>query len=845
MRSVGKQIGDHLYLHISAIDKVHDVDERAVILSALRLLPDHARAAVNVVKLHRRSRRVTMMEYAGFDDDPFPALLNSWTALEGEDATRWRSYADSLNPPVLHRKELLVDDAYPGRSGWAQLTGQAESIGLFDDVKAIGFQWQWRRLMASKGYQLQAGQLVPLGNETGEELATDGVGLGAPVPRHLTALTRQAYSAPVQLLLRHGLLSQESRFFDYGCGRGDDVAALVAAGFQADGWDPHYAPGQLRSSAAVVNLGFVLNVIEDPSERAEVLQQAFALTTGVLSVAVMLHGADRVGRPFEDGVISSRGTFQKYFSQQELKEYIERVVRREVFAVGPGVVFVFHDDEWEQRFVVNRYRRRDVVARSLGHRAARASRSQPAATSVESASAQALLQTLWQKTLDLGRWPDPSEVPFLTDLASAFGSLGRALCKMNARFDAQTLARARSARADDLTLYFAHQVFCKRARYRQLERRLQLDIKAFFGDYGAAQQAGKQLLEQAAKPEVLLAECQQAAVQGFGWFDGDHLQCHISLVERLPVTLRAFVSCGLLVWGESGDIDLVKIHAGSAKLTLMQYDNFVSDPMPRLSRRVKVNVRLADYDVFDYGTSFPKPALYRKSRYMHEEAPGFAEQQSFDEALEATGVLPEAGFGPTPDALGLALALQRLQIVEGRLSRSMQVPDLDERCGKAFTFRQLIECGETQARLRLPNVPIRPESYNALYDLATLLLDPIVEYFGAIRLTYGFCSPSLSKHIKGGIAPSLDQHTACEFNRRGVLICARGGAACDFIIDDEDMYEVADWIYANLPFDRMYVYGSDRPLHLSCAPTPNREAYHMRRGPSGRLLPQKFGPRAA
>jgi hypothetical protein len=44
---------------------------------------------------------------------------------------------------------------------------------------------------------------------------------------------------------------------------GDDVAALVGAGFEAFGWDPHYAQNGGRASADVVNLGFVLNVIED------------------------------------------------------------------------------------------------------------------------------------------------------------------------------------------------------------------------------------------------------------------------------------------------------------------------------------------------------------------------------------------------------------------------------------------------------------------------------------------------------------------------------------------------------------------------------------------------------
>jgi len=92
------------------------------------------------------------------------------------------------------------------------------------------------------------------------------------------------------------------------------------------------------------------------------------------------------------------------------------------------------------------------------------------------------------------------------------------------------------------------------------------------------------------------------------------------------------------------------------------------------------------------------------------------------------------------------------------------------------------------------------------------------------------------------VAPELDQHAAHELNRRGQPICARGGAACDFIVDDENMEEVADWIIAKLPFDRLYVYGKDRPIHLSYSPTELREATEMRAGPSGRLVPRRYRP---
>ena len=117
--------------------------------------------------------------------------------------------------------------------------------------------------------------------------------------------------------------------------------------------------------ADIVNLGFVVNVIEDPAERVEALTSAFRLARMVLSVGVMLHSADLPGRPYRDGYLTSRNTFQKYFSQAEFKDYLEQVLHQSAFMVGPGVAFVFADNEAEQRFNANRYRSRGLAARLL------------------------------------------------------------------------------------------------------------------------------------------------------------------------------------------------------------------------------------------------------------------------------------------------------------------------------------------------------------------------------------------------------------------------------------------------------------------------------------------------
>jgi hypothetical protein len=53
------------------------------------------------------------------------------------------------------------------------------------------------------------------------------------------------------------------------------------------------------------------------------------------------------------------------------------------------------------------------------------------------------------------------------------------------------------------------------------------------------------------------------------------------------------------------------------------------------------------------------------------------------------------------------------------------------------------------------------------------------------------------------------------------------------------MLEVAEWIAANTPFDRLYFYGKDRPIHVSYGPEQKREFIDMVCGPSGKLIPKR------
>ncbi len=372
-----------------------------------------------------------------------------------------------------------------------------------------------------------------------------------------------------------------------------------------------------------------------------------------------------------------------------------------------------------------------------------------------------------------------------------------------------------------------------------MEKSLQRNIKFFFGSITQAKEVARELLFQIADVQTIEAACIEAVERGLGFYvPSESLELHSSLIDQLPPVLRVYVGCAVALYGDYHNADLVKIHMTSGKVSLMRYDDFEGRVLPRMIERTKIKLREQDIDYFAYGDEFEPPFLYQKSRYINEEFPNYPEQLAFEEALEGLGMFDFSGYGPTPTGFQETLTRHRWAVSGFELVRTSMVPDLDSHCGQYLNFRQLIECGETQVQTGLANLPKCPESYNALYDLAVKVLDPVIDYFGMIDLTYGFCSPELAKEIPARIDPKRDQHAAYELNRRGRLICGRLGAAVDFIVEDESMLEVAQWVVANTPFDRLYFYGGDKPIHVSYGPNHDRQIVHMVPSKTGRLMPR-------
>ena len=248
-------------------------------------------------------------------------------------------------------------------------------------------------------------------------------------------------------MFKHGLIKDSATVLDYGCGRGDDVRQLRDLSVNVVGWDPHFAPDQALEEAEIVNLGYVVNVIESPSERMDVIQKAFSLSTKLLVVSGLTGSPSYSSnvKTYGDGVITSTGTFQRYFRQDELTDLVKSSIDREPISVGPGVLFVFSDSVAQQEFLAQRLASR-----------ARAPRRQLIKSVEElSNSARAQADRYWQTCLALGRPAKQSDIQDCPDLFNAVPSHRSLFDIVANEHDKGDFELARQSRRNKLLVDFA------------------------------------------------------------------------------------------------------------------------------------------------------------------------------------------------------------------------------------------------------------------------------------------------------------------------------------------------------------------------------------------------------
>jgi DNA phosphorothioation-associated putative methyltransferase len=523
----------------------------------------------------------------------------------------------------------MITQWHPNYDEFCLITQEGEQAGLYENARHIGFKASWEAIINSHGYELVDGRLF-----RNSALAIDSN--EKKIDRDKTAIVRYELSSPMKTLAKNGFLEGQYSIFDYGCGRGDDLRELEAHGLDVLGWDPNFLPDADKVNADLVNIGFVINVIEERIERIEALQGAWELTDKLLVASAMLANESYLAKftPFKDGIITSRNTFQKYYTQSELKLFIELSLDEQAVAVAPGIYFIFKDKELEQEFLQNRHRRNH----SWEHK------SQPidikeAKTKLLFSTHNELFESFWQSCLLLGRCPAIDEFSKSDELIELLGTMKKAFRFCKGFYDTKDLAIAQQMRREDLLVYFAVGLFRKRKAYKHQSEQTKRDIQEFFGTYTDAQTQATELLFQIADVEKVEQECIEAnETLPASVLDCENdkfhsLTLHKKYLDLLSPQLRVYVSSALQLYGELDDIQLIKIHLTSGKLTLLGYERFYDSPLPQLKERVKIKMADQDVDFFDYITEDKRPVLLNKIEYIDESFTDFKIQKAFSKRL--------------------------------------------------------------------------------------------------------------------------------------------------------------------------------------------------------------------
>lgn len=499
-----------------------------------------------------------------------------------------------------------------------------------------------------------------------------------------------------------GLVTTEVAVFDYGCGRGDDLRTLHQLGVAAHGWDPNHRPDGPKLVADVVNLGYVINVIEDVRERRQVLRDAWDYAKEVLIVAARpIWEAKAVkGRSHGDGILTAKDTFQKFYEQDELRTFIETAVGQRAVAAAPGVFYVFRQEHSAQAFLARRSRRSaegglrigemlfDTYREPLGalREFVESQRRLPGPQeldppteaklvaelgSIRSAFAllrrvtgpdqwtdidlgrsnqterrfdanREVLEPLMTFVEERGRLPRSEEFADSSQLAEAFGSIRAAFSLVRRVTGPDRWTVVEDQARQNFLVYLALSAFGGRPRFSDLPNDLQLDVRDLFGNYKAAVAEADRLLFAAGDMASISGAATRSAV---GKMTPEALYVHVSALPQLPPLLRVYEGCGQALAGTVEGATVVKLHREKPQVSYLSYPSFDEEPHPVLDSVVIARLRALNLTYRDFSASDNPPILHRKETFVGPSYPNREKFTRLSAQEERFGLLSSPSIG--------------------------------------------------------------------------------------------------------------------------------------------------------------------------------------------------------
>ncbi|HYB98809.1 MAG TPA: DNA phosphorothioation-associated putative methyltransferase [Candidatus Limnocylindrales bacterium] len=446
--------------------------------------------------------------------------------------------------------------------------------------------------------------------------------------RAKTAMHRDVCSRPIAIALSEGLIHRECSVFDYGCGRGADIRFLRKQKVVVDGWDPHYRPNVDRIPADVVNLAYVLNVIEDPSERSETLRTAYELARQLLVVSVRVDRALEPVADLADGHLTRTGTFQKIYDQTEFVTYVTEVLGVKPQVAALGIVYIFKDPAIQARFVANR-----AFTRRLEYRS----------DLIAEFKADRIARRYVRRAHELGRVPLPEEFSSYDVLCERFGSPQRIERLLLSQINRESFEGTREQRKHDILTFLAslRLQLVPLPAAADLQRTVRADIRGLWGSYQRALKESERLLFSLGNADVVSKACREA---GVGKLLPEDLYFHTSAESDLPAVLRLLLCAARSVTGDVA-YDVVKVRLDGRAISFLKYNDFDGDPHPTLFYSVRVYLPRASYQIRHFGKSDNPPILHRKDALVLPTYPYFGRFRELTEAEVSAGLLDRPDIG--------------------------------------------------------------------------------------------------------------------------------------------------------------------------------------------------------
>jgi len=594
---VGKRLPNAFYVHLSAVSALPLQLQAYEQQAQIRL--DKEVADATLIKFSFSEPKLSYLFYPTFDEDPHPPLYASVQVDLLTAEVSYRRYDEAANPPILHRKEAFVTPDYPYYQQFVQLTQQEKKLGLLNQARFIGTKREWEQRLRDRAVEIK-----------GHEVIVHDTSAAPPkkpkIERHKAAIVRQQLSRPVRVALEAELFTSDTTFFDYGCGHGGDVQRIAEKGYESRGWDPYYHPDAPLVEADIVNLGYVINVIEDTAERREALLKAWELNRRVLIVSAQVLINDSANRQvaYGDGVITRRNTFQKYYEQEELKSYIDQILEVDAVAIGLGIYLVFRDQTEAETFRASRFRSHAATPR-LQKRVRRFE------------DYQVLLTPLMDFMTERGRLPAKGELPEEPQIKAELGGLRRAFKVILQATNQEDWNAIAQQRTEELKLYLATALLTHRPKLKDFSDTVREDIKGLFGTFKHACAEAEAMLFSLGDQAVIEEKIRNSKI---GLKLNKSLLVHLSCLEELDPLLRLYEACASRTIGRLEEVTVVQFYVGKPKIAYLSYPEFDSDPHPALKAKMEVNLSELKVNYTEYHQDNP-PILHEKEKLVSSDYP--------------------------------------------------------------------------------------------------------------------------------------------------------------------------------------------------------------------------------